>query len=102
VPYYMGVRYGFFKMATGNFEWDEVFRFSLVIIKSFFSEEFTFFFVRLVFVINVSLFTSVASATVKMDNGENMENARYAMNDDTAGFINQMKTQVGKLSIIWN
>jgi predicted phage gp36 major capsid-like protein len=31
-----------------------------------------------------------------------MENARYAMNDDTAGFINQMKTQVGKLSMIWN
>ena len=29
-----------------------------------------------------------------------MENARYAMNDDTAGSINQMKTQVGKLSII--
>jgi hypothetical protein len=27
-------------------------------------------------------------ATVKMDNGENMENACYAMNDDTAGFIN--------------
>jgi hypothetical protein len=40
------------------------------------------------------------SATVKMDNGENMENACYAMNDDTAGFINQMKTQVGKLSMI--
>ena len=40
------------------------------------------------------------SATVKMDNGENMENARYAMNDDTAGFINQMKTQGGNLSMI--
>ena len=39
-------------------------------------------------------------ASVKMDNGENMENARYAMNDGTAGFINQMKTQVGKLSMI--
>jgi hypothetical protein len=26
-----------------------------------------------------------------------MENARYAMNDDT-----QMKTQVGKLNMIWN
>jgi hypothetical protein len=26
-----------------------------------------------------------------MDNGENMNNARYAMNDDTAGFINQKK-----------
>ena len=66
----------------------------------FFPTNSRFFFVRSVFVINVSLFTSVASATVKMDNGENMENARYAMNDDTAGFINQMKTQVGKLSII--
>ena len=32
-----------------------------------------------------------SSATVKMDIGENMENARYATNDDTAGFINQMK-----------
>ena len=30
---------------------------------------------------------------------KNMENARYAMNDDTDGFINQMKTQVGKLSM---
>ena len=41
-----------------------------------------------------------SSVSVKMDNGENTENARYAMNDDTAGFINQMKRQVGKLSII--
>ena len=28
-----------------------------------------------------------------MDNGENLENARYAMNDDTAGFINQKKNR---------
>jgi hypothetical protein len=28
-----------------------------------------------------------------MDNGENMENVRYATNDDTAGFINQMKSR---------
>ena len=28
-----------------------------------------------------------------MDNGENMEHVRYAMNDDTAGFINQMKNR---------
>ena len=28
-------------------------------------------------------------ATVKMDNGENMGNGRYATNDDTAGFTNQ-------------
>ena len=44
-----------------------------------------------------------SSATVKMDNGGNMENARYAMNDDTAGFINQMKnrnTIMSKLSMI--
>jgi hypothetical protein len=34
-----------------------------------------------------------SSATVKMDYGENMENARYVMNDDTAGFINQKKNR---------
>ena len=34
-----------------------------------------------------------SSATVKMDNGEDMENARYAMNDNAAGFINQMKSR---------
>jgi hypothetical protein len=28
-----------------------------------------------------------------MDNGEDMENARYAMNDNAAGFINQMKSR---------
>jgi hypothetical protein len=28
-----------------------------------------------------------------MDNGENMENARYAMHEDIAGFINQMKNR---------
>jgi hypothetical protein len=28
-----------------------------------------------------------------MDNGENMKNARYATNDDTFGFINQMKNR---------
>jgi len=28
-----------------------------------------------------------------------MENTRYVMNDHTAGFINQMKTQVGNLSM---
>jgi hypothetical protein len=39
------------------------------------------------------------SATVKMYNEANMENARHPMNDDTAGFINQMKTQVGNLSM---
>jgi hypothetical protein len=28
-----------------------------------------------------------------MDNGENRGNARYGTNDDTAGFINQMKNR---------
>ena len=28
-----------------------------------------------------------------MDNVENMENVCYAMNDDTAGFINHMKNR---------
>jgi hypothetical protein len=28
-----------------------------------------------------------------MDNEENMENVRYAMNDNAAGFINQMKSR---------
>jgi len=46
------------------------------------------------FVINVSLtlFTPVVCYCQK-DNGENMENAPYATNDDTAGFINQMKNR---------
>ena len=60
---------------------------------------FFFFFVQSIF--NISLFTSVV-CFFKMDNGENIENARYAMNDDTAGFINQMEniTQVGNLCMI--
>ena len=53
--------------------------------------EFTFS-VWSVFVINVSLFTSVICFFQK-DNGENMENAPYTTNDDTAGFINQMKNR---------
>ena len=36
----------------------------------------------IIFVINVSFLTK-SSATVKMDNEENMENVRYATNDDT-------------------
>jgi hypothetical protein len=28
-----------------------------------------------------------------MDNGENMENVRYATNDGTDGFINQIKSR---------
>ena len=34
-----------------------------------------------------------SSATVKKDSRENMENIRYATNDDTAGVINQMKNR---------
>jgi hypothetical protein len=34
-----------------------------------------------------------SSATVKMDNGESMNNSHYATNDDTAGFINRMKNR---------
>ena len=43
-----------------------------------------------------------SSGTVKMDCEENMENARYAMNDDTAGFINKKKNRntSTKLSMI--
>ena len=69
-------------------------------VEILFPLEFTFFLVRSVFVINISLFTS-SSATV-MDIGETMENARYAMNDDTAGFINQKKNRntSTKLSMI--
>ena len=33
------------------------------------------------------------SVTVKMDIGENMENARNTTNDDTADFMNQMKNR---------
>ena len=33
------------------------------------------------------------SATVNMDNGENMGNVRHATNDDTPGFINQIKNR---------
>jgi hypothetical protein len=81
-------------MATGKFEWDdEVFRFSFVIIKSFFGGEIFFpwnscFFLSDQFSFLMCGCLLPSSATVKMDNGENMENARYAMNDDTAGFIN--------------
>ena len=43
-----------------------------------------------------------SSATVKMDNGENMENVRYAMNDNAAGFINQMKSRNTSRKIEWD
>ena len=96
----------FFKMATGHFEWDEVFRLSLVIKNLFFLGNIfpwnSRFFLSDQFSLLMYGCLLPTSATVKMDNGENMENARYAMNDDTAGFVNQMKTQVGKLSMTWN
>jgi len=50
--------------------------------------EFTFF-LSDQFLLLIYLCLLPSSATVKMDNGENMENAHYAMNYDTAGFINQ-------------
>ena len=46
-----------------------------------------FFFVEILIPLEFTL------NTVKMDNGENMENARYVMNDDNAGFINQKKNR---------
>jgi hypothetical protein len=54
--------------------------------------EFTFYFSDQ-FSLLIFLCLLPSSATVKTDNGENMENARYAMNDDTAGFINQKKNR---------
>jgi hypothetical protein len=59
------------------------------VVEILFPLEFTFFFSD-----QFSLLKYICllpwSATV-MDNEENMENVRYAMNDDTAGFINQKK-----------
>ena len=56
-----GVQYGFFKMADGNFAWNRVIGFPqlccLFLKKKFFRN--SRFPVRSVFVINVSLFTSV-------------------------------------------
>ena len=78
-----GVQYVFFKMADGNFAWNRVISFSQLFC--FFLEKKFFrnspFPVRSVFVINVSLFNS--TVIVKMDYEENMDNARYAANDDT-------------------
>ena len=66
---------------------------------------FCFLFFEILFAMQFTLFLSdqfslliyiclhPSSATVKMDNGENMENSCYAMNDDTAGFITQMKNR---------
>ena len=72
-------------MAAGNFVLDRVFIF-FTIIMSFWGKKCflrnSLFPVRSVFVINLSLFTSVV-CYCQMDNEENMENARYATNDDT-------------------
>jgi len=66
---------------------------------------FSFFFWKCCFLWNARFFLSdqfslllylcllPSSATVKIDNGEIMENACYAMNDDTVGFINQLKSR---------
>ena len=90
-------------MATGNFEWDRVFRFSQLCLFIFFGGGEDFFlpgihvfcwvFLSDQFSLFMYLCLLPSSATVKMDNGENMEDARYAMNDDTAGFISQMKNR---------
>ena len=45
------------------------------------------------FSLSIYLCLLPSSATVKMDNGESMKNSHYATNDDTAGFINQMKNR---------
>ena len=70
-------------MAAGNFAGNRVFSFSQLFC--FFLEnkilpKFTFS-GPISFLINVSLFSS--AVTVSMDYEENMENARYATNDDT-------------------
>ena len=77
-----GVWYGFFKMAAGNFAWNRVCKY-FPGIHVFKSDQYSLL---------IYLCLLLSSATVKMDNGENMENACYPMNDDTAGFINQIKT----------
>ena len=79
-------------MAAGNFAWDRVFSFSQLLC--LFVEKYSTG-------IHISrsdqfwllmyLCLLPSSATVKMNNGEKMENARYATNDDTAVFIDQAK-----------
>jgi hypothetical protein len=82
------------------FLFDQVFRFSLKIIVFFFPWNSRFFLSDQFSLLMYGCLLP-SSATVKMDNRKNMENARYARNDDTAGFINQMKTPVvGNLSMI--
>jgi hypothetical protein len=71
-------------MAAGNFAGNRVFSFSQLFcffLEFFFFPKFTFS-GPISFLINVSLFSS-AAVTVNMDYEENMENARYATNDDT-------------------
>ena len=77
-------------MAAGNFAWNRVGKY-FPGIHVFKSDQYSLL---------IYLCLLLSSATVKMDNGENMENVRYATNDDTAGFINQMKSR--KLLMIWN
>ena len=89
-PISHGVWYGFFKMAAENFAWNRVCKYFSG-IHVFKSDQYSLL---------IYLCLLLSSATVKMDNGENMENVRYATNDDTAGFINQTKSR--KLLMIWN
>jgi len=86
------ITYGFFKMAAGNFAWDEVFSF-LFWKKKYFPNS---CFPSDQFSLLMYLCLLPSSATVKMDNGENIKNPRYATNDETAasaGFIYQMKNR---------
>ena len=73
---------------------------SFFVVEILFPLEFTFF-LSDQFSLLIYLCLLPSSATV-MDIGETMENARYAMNDDTAGFINQKKNRntSTKLSMI--
>ena len=74
------------KMAAGNFAWNRVFSFSQLFwfekkkknsseIHVFQSDQFSLLMYRCLL---------PSSVTVKMDYEENMENARYATNDDTS------------------
>jgi hypothetical protein len=83
-------------MAARNFAWREVFSFphnyDVFFGKKIFSGIHVFRFDQFSLLMYLCLLPS--SATVKMDNGENiMQNSRYARNDDTAGFIDQMKNR---------
>jgi hypothetical protein len=80
-----GVQYGFSKMAAGNVAWKRVFSssqlFCLLEKQNFSSEIHVFRSDQFSFLVYRCLLP--ASAAVRMDYEENMENDRYAKNDDT-------------------